>query len=421
MKQFWVVWFGQTLSLLGSQMTQFALIVTITRSTGNVTDIGWMIALVFLPMIITYPFAGLVIDRMPIRTALIFSDSIGALGTLVIALFIRKPDMLPNAIKIAMVFSGISQAFHAPAYTVFTSHIVPSHSLTRINGMKSLSREGSNIIGPAVGGVILFATSLWAIVSIDFFSFFVAITTLLIMDSNEVRDFERIRKSSKKALTITEIFQNLLYGFRRIFGEKRLLHVQLFLLVGNLAAAFTPFLLPGLVLSRFSVRDSTLGLIQGAIGIGGASGALLMAISNNSKKPLYGIGIAMAISGFLGMGTLAIVRNINLMVMGAFFFAVGTPIVNSLNQTFWQRVVPLNEQGKVISTKSMMALFTVPLSTIVASKIADRASTIYIGLFVIDSHSLSYLSGAIILLSTGIMFSYWRMSTYGKRQYSDIL
>lgn len=52
---FWVVWFGQVISLLGSSMTGFALTIWVYQLTGSATALALMGVFNLVPMIILLP------------------------------------------------------------------------------------------------------------------------------------------------------------------------------------------------------------------------------------------------------------------------------------------------------------------------------------------------------------------------------
>ena len=63
MRQFFVLWTGQALSLLGTQAVQFALIWWLTVETGSATVLATASLFGLAPQIVAGPFIGSLVDR----------------------------------------------------------------------------------------------------------------------------------------------------------------------------------------------------------------------------------------------------------------------------------------------------------------------------------------------------------------------
>ena len=63
MSTFFLIWFGQLVSLLGSGLTGFALGVWVFQQTRSVTEFTLMAFFGMLPFVIFSPIAGALVDR----------------------------------------------------------------------------------------------------------------------------------------------------------------------------------------------------------------------------------------------------------------------------------------------------------------------------------------------------------------------
>src|SRR5436190_21391904 len=84
--RFYTLWIGQALSLLGSQLVQFAIIWHLTQTTSSATTLAIASMMGLLPQVLLSPFIGTWVDRGNRRIILIASDSTVALATLILAL-----------------------------------------------------------------------------------------------------------------------------------------------------------------------------------------------------------------------------------------------------------------------------------------------------------------------------------------------
>ena len=61
---FTVIWSGQLVSMLGTAMTRFALIIWAYQQTGAATTLALLGFFAWLPYVLVSPFAGVLIDRL---------------------------------------------------------------------------------------------------------------------------------------------------------------------------------------------------------------------------------------------------------------------------------------------------------------------------------------------------------------------
>lgn len=84
-RTFLTVWIGQLASIIGTSLTWFGLSVWVYLESGSVTQLSMMILAATLPRILLSPVAGVFVDRWDRRWAMILSDGVSGLGTVVIA------------------------------------------------------------------------------------------------------------------------------------------------------------------------------------------------------------------------------------------------------------------------------------------------------------------------------------------------
>ena len=63
MPPFFTIWGGQAISLLGSQLVQFALIWWLTETSGSATVLATATLVALLPQVFLAPLAGALVDR----------------------------------------------------------------------------------------------------------------------------------------------------------------------------------------------------------------------------------------------------------------------------------------------------------------------------------------------------------------------
>ena len=136
---FFTIWTGQSFSLLGSQLVQFALIWWLTKTTGSATVLAVASLIGLLPQVFLGPLAGALVDRWNRRVIMIAADSLIALSTLVLAVLFYKGSVLVWQVYLLMFLRSAAGAFHWPAMTASTSLMVPRSPKRR----RSLGSLGS--------------------------------------------------------------------------------------------------------------------------------------------------------------------------------------------------------------------------------------------------------------------------------------
>lgn len=181
MKTFLFIWFGQLISLIGSQLTSFALGIWVYQNTGSVTQLALISFFTVLPGLAISPIAGALVDRWDSRWMMIISDSIAGLSTLSIALLLVIGQLQIWHIYLAATINSVSSAFQWPAYVAATALLVPKKHLSRANGMTKLSEALARLLSPICGGFLVILIQLQGVILLDLATFLLALTTLLIV------------------------------------------------------------------------------------------------------------------------------------------------------------------------------------------------------------------------------------------------
>ncbi|MBZ6383962.1 MFS transporter [Sphingomonas sanguinis] len=109
--RFWSIFAGQSLSLIGSAMTQFVLIWWITDTTGDLGALATAGLVALLPQALLGPVGGTLADRYSSRMLMIVSDLAAALCIMVlIALFLSGGIALWHIYLAMFVRSGLAHS-----------------------------------------------------------------------------------------------------------------------------------------------------------------------------------------------------------------------------------------------------------------------------------------------------------------------
>lgn len=111
MKTFSIIWAGQIFSLIGSAMSQFALIIWAYQITERATALALVAFFGFAPTVLFSPFAGALVDRWNRKLTMMLSDLATGLVTLVILYLYITGSLQIWHLYVTSAFAGFFQAF----------------------------------------------------------------------------------------------------------------------------------------------------------------------------------------------------------------------------------------------------------------------------------------------------------------------
>ncbi|NOK70712.1 MAG: MFS transporter, DHA3 family, macrolide efflux protein [Chloroflexi bacterium AL-W] len=210
-----IICFGQLISLLGTQLTQFALAIWVWQTSGSATAFGLIAACTFAPMVLVSPFAGALVDRWSRKTVLLLSDLAAGLSTLLLLLLYTTDQLAIWHLCMTGVLAGTAQAFQWPTYAAVVSTIVTKEQYGRANGMVSLAEGAAGAIAPLLAATLLGLVGIQGIMLIDITTFLAALLTLSIVH------IPRIHHIPGDDATPHSFWRDSVYGFRFIIRHPR--------------------------------------------------------------------------------------------------------------------------------------------------------------------------------------------------------
>lgn len=254
---FTVIWSGQLVSLLGTGLTRFALILWLYDQTGQATSIALLGFFSFGATVVVSPFAGVVVDRFDRRWVLIGADTGAGLMTCLLLLLYSTGNFQGWHIYLTAALTGVFEAFQLPAFTAATTMLVPKSAYTRVSGMRSLSTSIAEIGAPLLAGTLLSVIGLAGVMVIDLVSFLFAVSTLL---------WVRIPRPTQVAEAVAETrstWRDMGTGFGFILQRPGLVSLLLIYAGINLFGTLTYLaLMPTMVLARSGSDRMVLASVQ---------------------------------------------------------------------------------------------------------------------------------------------------------------
>ncbi len=368
--RFFTIWGGQAISLLGSQLVQFALIWHLTITTGSATVLATASLVGMLPGVILGPFVGTLVDRWNRRLIMLLADSLIALATIALAILFALDAMQIWHIYVVMFIRSLAGSFHGNAMSASTSLMVPVENLTRIQGINQMLNGGLNVVSAPLGALLLEVLPIQGILAIDVVTALFAILPLCFI---AIPQPERIAQKKLQPESQTTVWQDFNAGLRYLLGWPGLLIIGLMTVGINFTIIPAFSLLPLMVKDYFGGNAIQLGWVESAMGIGVfAGGALLGAWGGFQRK------ILTSMLGLMGMGVgtlvlaLAPASVLSLAVGGAFLVGLASPLTMGPFMAVIQSTVDPDIQARILSLLWSIGGGMAPIGLMVAGPVADR-------------------------------------------------
>jgi len=353
---------GQSVSLAGTWITRIATSWLVYRLTGSALLLGIVGFCGQIPTLFLAPVAGVFVDRWDRRRVLVVTQVLSllqsvALGVLTLLGIITVPEVL-----VLQVGQGIINAFDTPARQAFVVTMIADRAdLPNAIALNSSMVNGSRIVGPSIGGILIAAVGEGWCFILDAVSYVAVIASLLAM---------RIEPDGRPRATarVSEEFRT---GFRYVtqFVPVRTL-LLLLALVSIMGMPYT-VLMPAMATRVLHGGANTLGFLMAATGVGALAAALYLA----SRHTVVGLGRAIAASVItFGGGLIAFGASHRLLLSLAILPFVGGAFMLALagTNTIVQTIVEEHLRGRVMAFYAMAFLGTAPLGSLLAGVLASR-------------------------------------------------
>jgi DHA3 family macrolide efflux protein-like MFS transporter len=362
---FSIVWAGQIISVLASNMSWFALTIWAFEKTESATILGVLNVSFLLPFLVVSPIAGAMVDRYNRKLMMMVSDLGAVIATTGILILNAMDSLEIWQMCVASVIYGLSGTFQWPAYMAAISTMVPKEQYGRANGMMSLIDSGPAVFSPMLAGALLPFIGLTGILTIDVVTFILAIGALLFVyvpQPDRTEDGEAGKGN---------LLQEAAYGFKYIFARRSLLSLLAVILCLNLVHRFSGALFSPMILLRTENNSTTLGAAQSAFALGGVIGGLVVSAWGGFKKRIRGMLVGWSLFAFFGLVLFGLGRSLYVWVPVLFLASMTFPLTQSASNAIWQSKVAPDLQGRVFSARRLIAWLVDPIMPVIAGALAD--------------------------------------------------
>ena len=374
------LWFIQAANQIGGNMALYALTVLVFTSTRSNSAVSALLVSFVLPQIALSPFAGVIVDRLDLRWALVVPNLVRTGLTAWLAL---------SGTNIAMVLAlnlGISLMSVAltPAEGSMIPRVVPKPQLETALSIFNLTLQGSFAIGFAFLGPLLVTIAGPSFVLGVVTAFYVAasIACIGLPSAPPIPP-----KTGEQRQSLREPLDQLRDGFRVVRRESSISRPIVLLATATSVASVLGVLGPSLATTvgldpeqlAVVIVPLGIGVVIGVFGLRRFGGSLpRRRVAEGGLLVLGTVTAALAGAGWLdgvmrgigiGVGALPVVVVVAMIAGAAYAITSVTAQTNLVEST------PADVRGRVFGVLASIVSAASLVPSLVAGPLADRVST----------------------------------------------
>ncbi len=354
---------GQSVSLIGTWITRVATSWLVYRLTGSELVLGIAGFCGQIPTLIITPFAGVLVDRIDRRRILLLTQGASLVQSALLAVLTFTNVITVTQIILLQIVQGVINSFDTPARQAFVSEMVEDRrDLPNAIALNSSMVNGSRIIGPSIGGLLIAGFGEGWCFAVDAISYMAVIASLLAM---------RVDRRRHDGTVEMHLLEELRHGWNYVSHSVPIRSALT--LVAIVSTAGTPYtvLMPAIAARVLHGGPNTLGLLMTATGVGALTGALYLA----QRETVVGLGrIIMYATLVFGAGLVVFSMTTSLWMACVVLAIAGGGFMVHLaaTNTILQTIVEERLRGRVMSFYTMAFFGTVPIGSLLGGVVADR-------------------------------------------------
>jgi len=377
---------GQSVSLIGTWITRIATSWLVYRLTGSELLLGIVGFCSQIPTLILTPFAGVIVERSDRRRILVITQVLSLIQSVVLAALTLTDVITVTHVLVLQLMQGVINSFDTPARQSLVVEMVDDRrDLSNAIALNSTMVNGSRVIGPSIGGIVIAAAGEgWCFV-LDAISYVGVILSLTAM---------RLTPRTITAPDGVPVIDDLRNGWRYVVDSKPIRSALILLSIVSISGMPYTTLMPAIAAEQLGGGPNTLGMLMAATGVGALSGGVYLA----SRESVVGLGrvimigamtFGLALLGFSMTNSVWLAAPLLALVGGGFIIQAAS------TNTIIQTIVDERFRGRVMAFYTMAFFGTVPIGSLFAGLLADR----------IGAPRTVALGGVVCILS-GMWFAY---------------
>lgn len=362
------LWIGSLGSSFAMNMQIIARGWFVYDLTSSAMDLAWVTLSFMLPSVLFSLYGGVLADRLPKRSLIVFAQTLNAAATLVMAWIIFSGNVVFWDFIWFGFFNGTVLALSMPARQAFVPELIPQPLIFTAMALNTTGWNLSRIVGPALAGLLI----AWLAGGDKQSAFgvgivYTVIASLYLASALTTLFVDRPGISTQEQRNGT--YQEMREGLAYVFAHPRIFALLLLSIIPFLFGMPLNTLLPAFNQDVLGGHADSLGILVSAMGGGAIIGSMTMAAQGDMRRKGFwllisslGWAIATAFFGFSVNLTAALVAIALIGLISAWNM--------SLNRGLIQHAVDSHMRGRIMSI-DMMFHGLMPLGVFPISWIAE--------------------------------------------------
>jgi MFS transporter, DHA3 family, macrolide efflux protein len=335
-RRFLFIFIGYSVSIVGTNLSFFAVIVHILNKTGRALDLGLYSVVGLVAALLFGPAIGAIIDRCGNKSTM----QAGCLASAVLIALMVLTSQLWQVLAISFLLSISNLAF-ASAQMALLPELVGDKVLVKANSALSGARGIARVACPAVAAFLISAFGSRLVFLIDSGTYLFCFTCLLLL----AQDAEKRRGGALEGDDYSALWE----GVRYIVRDPIL---RLFAVIGSVNRIFFGMLGPLLIIIVTKERALTInkfGIIVTMGAVGSIVGSLLSEPALKIISRTYLLKIALVIEGILNLSMVLAPAFVAIATLYALANVVLMIFANNVHAIV-QRSTPATLRGRVFGS-----------------------------------------------------------------------
>jgi MFS family permease len=365
-RTFRTIFFGAFASNIGSWMQNAVLMGYAFSLTKSATFVGIIVACQLAPSLFLSIIGGWISDLVDRRMLLIIVSLEQLAFSFGLAAITRGSSPSHTGIVLMVLAVGLGQAIYAPAYSSLLPSLVARESLPAAISLNSAQMNGSRVVGPAIGGVLLHLVGPSWVFAGNALTYLVIIAALLAVRLPPRRGFDSPGTRGLRQLTVGLRVARADRVVGRCLATIFLFSAFALTFVGQLSVVAE---------ENYGIKSDSAGygLLYATFGVGALCGALsigtLLARQPRPRMVRIGmLGYAIVLAVFAVLRAPVLAYPV-VAILGFFYFAMVTSLLTTLQERLDDSV-----RGRVMALWIMGFGGTVGLGNLIAGRIIDATS-----------------------------------------------
>lgn len=365
--RFYLLWFGESIAVVGVALVEFALGVWVYQHTGSVLDFAGVILSAIWPPILVLPLAGGLADRVDRKYLILGVDLCLAALTLVLSVLFALQRLEPSHLYVFNGLAGIAASMRLPAYKASVSALLDKDKYVRASGLIGLGGNVSAVAAPPIAGYLMGSLGLGGILLLDVLCFLVSM--ILVFKALLGTAMPASPGPAGQGSLLRDALGGFWQGLAFFRTQRMMGGLLVYVIVQTSLLALASVMLVPLVLA--SHGSEQLGLVYTCAAMGGLAGALLqIALKDPRRLMLMIVGADVVLCAcVVGIG---MNDSVSRYCALAFIAVAAAGVAEGCANALWMRKIPAQHRGSVFAGAGMLSQITLTIMVMGGGLVIDH-------------------------------------------------